>query len=67
MVKGEWQTAKGWLAEADELRLSASLSCVMFLCHAAINRFLRQCGIDDDIGGDLECRLVGVALAVESG
>src|SRR5271165_6323757 len=37
------------------------------ICHAAINRFLRQCGIDDDIGGDLECRLVGVALAVESG
>src|SRR5208283_6175357 len=26
---------------------------------------LRQCGIDDDVGGDLESRLVGVALAVE--
>src|SRR5208337_2572076 len=30
MAKGEWQTAKGWLAESDDLRFSASLSCVMF-------------------------------------
>src|SRR5208337_3288519 len=35
------------------------------ICHAAINRFLRQSGIDDDVGGDPESRLVGVALAVE--
>ena len=51
MTDGGWRMADGGWQMTDG--------------HAAINRFLRQGGIDDDVGGDLECRLVGVTLAVE--
>src|SRR5208283_2375261 len=58
MADGGWRMADGgWRMANDRWQITD--------CHAAINRFLRQGGIDDDVGGDPESRLVGVALAVE--